>query len=227
MDLLLPLGLKPVGILVEDGGPLAFVLDLLNDRNRVFDLNAFRIVATEKLLGKRFSFERCNGCNGLNRDSWCFNGYFNRCFNGCYDRFYDRCNSFSDGLEVVLAHSCGNLGGLNRSIGSVRSWSISIGLNWSNIRSRGDNWSWSNVRSGCHNWDRSNVWSRGDNIGSVRSDRSSIGGRSGIRSTVRSGSFVGSLTLVPDVSDVAGVLVSNLVSYNLFATVGQNNLKKK
>jgi hypothetical protein len=105
-------------------------------------------------------------------------------------------------LEVVLANICGNLVGLDRSIGLVWSWSIGVGLNRSNIRSRGDNWSWGNIRSGCHNWSWSNIgsgchnwgWSnigsRGDNIGSIRSDGSSIGCRGGIWGTVGSGSFV-------------------------------------
>jgi hypothetical protein len=93
-------------------------------------------------------------------------------------------------LEVVLANICGDLVGLDRSIGLVRSWSIGVGLNRSNIRSRGDNWSWGNIGSGCHNWGWSNIGSRGDNIGSIRSDGSSIGCRGGIGGTVGSGSFV-------------------------------------
>jgi hypothetical protein len=228
MDLLFPLWLEPVGVLVEDGGPLALVLDFLHHWNRVFDFNALRIVATEKFFREGFSSEISNGCDGLDRGSWCLNWYFNRCYDRCFNRCYDRrkrLNSFSNGLEVVLANSRGNLVGLNRSIGSVGSRSISVGLDWSNIRSRGDNRSWSNVRSGCHNWGRSNIWSRGNNIGSVRSDGCGIGGGSSIGSTVGNGSFVGSLTLVPDVSNVAGVLIGDLVRHNLFASVGQNNLK--
>ena len=101
--------------------------------------------------------------------------------------------------------------GLNRCVRLI-SLSIVERLNRGNVWSRCDDWS--NVRSWSRKWSHIGGRSRRDVWSNIWS-RWAVGSRCD----------VGRFTLVPDIGNVSGMLISDLVRHDLLAAVWQNNLK--